>query len=104
MHKLFIVNAGSGFKMLWKALKAFLDARTLAKITVSFISPHRFTLIGGLRRLDKQNVQYNLETEHLDFLSSGAGRRLSQRSRRSYRSCVCSGTSILVLHLEGGIG
>ncbi|KAL3737976.1 hypothetical protein ACJRO7_019497 [Eucalyptus globulus] len=34
MHKLFIVNAGSGFKMLWKALKAFLDARTLAKITV----------------------------------------------------------------------
>lgn len=35
MHQLFIVNAGSGFKFLWKALKAFLDTRTLAKIQVS---------------------------------------------------------------------
>ncbi|KAJ8769037.1 hypothetical protein K2173_024033 [Erythroxylum novogranatense] len=34
LHKLFIVNAGSGFRMLWKALRAFLDARTLAKIQV----------------------------------------------------------------------
>ncbi|KAL5551119.1 hypothetical protein UlMin_001295 [Ulmus minor] len=34
LHRLFIVNAGSGFKMLWKALKPFLDARTLAKIRV----------------------------------------------------------------------
>nr|XP_048319424.1 phosphatidylinositol/phosphatidylcholine transfer protein SFH11 isoform X3 [Ziziphus jujuba var. spinosa] len=34
LHRLFIVNAGSGFRMLWKALKAFLDARTLAKINV----------------------------------------------------------------------
>lgn len=34
LHRLFIVNAGSGFKMLWKALKAFLDARTYAKIKV----------------------------------------------------------------------
>lgn len=34
LHRLFIVNAGSGFRILWKALKAFLDARTLAKIHV----------------------------------------------------------------------
>lgn len=34
LNRLFIVNAGSGFKMLWKAVKAFLDARTLAKIQV----------------------------------------------------------------------
>ncbi|XP_020534279.1 phosphatidylinositol/phosphatidylcholine transfer protein SFH11 isoform X2 [Jatropha curcas] len=34
LNQLFIVNAGSGFRMLWKALKAFLDARTLAKIQV----------------------------------------------------------------------
>ncbi|PON40642.1 Cellular retinaldehyde binding/alpha-tocopherol transport [Parasponia andersonii] len=34
LHRLFIVNAGSGFKMLWKVLKTFLDARTLAKIKV----------------------------------------------------------------------
>ncbi|XP_048319425.2 phosphatidylinositol/phosphatidylcholine transfer protein SFH11 isoform X3 [Ziziphus jujuba] len=34
LHRLFIVNAGSGFRMLWKALKAFLDVRTLAKINV----------------------------------------------------------------------
>lgn len=34
LHRLFIVNAGSGFRMLWKAIKAFMDARTLAKIHV----------------------------------------------------------------------
>ncbi|XP_022154032.1 phosphatidylinositol/phosphatidylcholine transfer protein SFH11 isoform X2 [Momordica charantia] len=34
LHQLFIINAGSGFKILWKALSAFLDARTLAKIHV----------------------------------------------------------------------
>ncbi|KAK4389489.1 Phosphatidylinositol/phosphatidylcholine transfer protein SFH11 [Sesamum angolense] len=32
LHQLYIVNAGSGFKVLWKAIRAFLDARTLAKI------------------------------------------------------------------------
>lgn len=34
LNQLFIVNAGSGFRMLWKAVRAFLDARTLAKIHV----------------------------------------------------------------------
>ncbi|KAK2649072.1 hypothetical protein Ddye_016561 [Dipteronia dyeriana] len=34
LHQLFIINAGSGFRMLWKVIKAFLDARTLAKIQV----------------------------------------------------------------------
>ncbi|PKI41568.1 hypothetical protein CRG98_038079 [Punica granatum] len=34
LNRLFIVNAASGFRMLWRALKAFLDARTLAKIQV----------------------------------------------------------------------
>ncbi|KAF6175395.1 hypothetical protein GIB67_036486 [Kingdonia uniflora] len=32
LHRLFIVNAGSGFRILWKALTAFMDARTIAKI------------------------------------------------------------------------
>ncbi|GKU95546.1 hypothetical protein SLEP1_g8893 [Rubroshorea leprosula] len=34
LNKLFIINAGSGFRMLWKVVKAFLEARTLAKIQV----------------------------------------------------------------------
>ncbi|XP_051114896.1 phosphatidylinositol/phosphatidylcholine transfer protein SFH11 [Andrographis paniculata] len=34
LHQLFIINAGSGFKVLWKAIKKFLDERTLAKIRV----------------------------------------------------------------------
>ncbi|AES94256.1 putative cellular retinaldehyde binding/alpha-tocopherol transport, CRAL/TRIO [Medicago truncatula] len=34
LNKLFIINAGSGFKMLWKAVKAFLSERTVAKIQV----------------------------------------------------------------------
>lgn len=34
LHRLFVVNANSGFRMLWLALKTFLDARTLAKVQV----------------------------------------------------------------------
>ncbi|RZB78089.1 Phosphatidylinositol/phosphatidylcholine transfer protein SFH11 isoform A, partial [Glycine soja] len=34
LNQLFIINAGSGFRMLWKAVKAFLDVRTMAKIHV----------------------------------------------------------------------
>ncbi|KAJ8632179.1 hypothetical protein MRB53_025515 [Persea americana] len=34
LHQLFIINAGSGFRVLWQALKAFLEARTVAKIHV----------------------------------------------------------------------
>ncbi|XP_060211114.1 phosphatidylinositol/phosphatidylcholine transfer protein SFH11 [Lycium barbarum] len=34
LHRLFIINAGSGFKVLWKAIRTFLDQRTLAKIQV----------------------------------------------------------------------
>ncbi|XP_061357779.1 phosphatidylinositol/phosphatidylcholine transfer protein SFH11 [Gastrolobium bilobum] len=34
LNQLFIINAGSGFRMLWKAVKTFLDVRTVAKIQV----------------------------------------------------------------------
>ncbi|KAL3627463.1 hypothetical protein CASFOL_028826 [Castilleja foliolosa] len=34
LHRLFIINAGSGFRVLWKAVRAFIDSRTLAKIRV----------------------------------------------------------------------
>ncbi|XP_021766876.1 phosphatidylinositol/phosphatidylcholine transfer protein SFH11-like [Chenopodium quinoa] len=34
LNSLYIVNAGSGFRALWKALKTFLDAHTAAKIQV----------------------------------------------------------------------
>ncbi|QHN81773.1 Phosphatidylinositol/phosphatidylcholine transfer protein [Arachis hypogaea] len=32
LHKPFIINDGSGFKMLWKAVKTFLDVCTVAKV------------------------------------------------------------------------
>ncbi|GLJ27939.1 hypothetical protein SUGI_0548760 [Cryptomeria japonica] len=34
LHTLLIVNASSGFKLLWNTIKAFLDPRTAAKIDV----------------------------------------------------------------------
>ncbi|PSS04056.1 Phosphatidylinositol/phosphatidylcholine transfer protein [Actinidia chinensis var. chinensis] len=34
LHRLFIVNAGPGFRVLWKAIKVYLEPHTLAKIQV----------------------------------------------------------------------
>ena len=44
LNKLFIINAGSGFRVLWKAVKTFLDVRTVAKIQVWIIIPYYFIL------------------------------------------------------------
>ncbi|XP_021310166.1 phosphatidylinositol/phosphatidylcholine transfer protein SFH11 isoform X5 [Sorghum bicolor] len=34
LNQLYIINAGTGFRALWKVLKAFMEARTLAKVQV----------------------------------------------------------------------
>lgn len=37
LNQLYIINAGTGFRALWKVLKAFIEARTLAKIQVVYL-------------------------------------------------------------------
>ena len=80
LHRLFIINAGSAFRMLWKVVKAFLDARTLAKIQV-------WVLVN--------NVEYQVWWDWRSFFSnggfiilSGTGIQLPQQPARTYWSEV----------------
>lgn len=48
LNKLFIINAGSGFRMLWKVIKTFLDPRTMSKIQVRTFLVNSFLGRGSL--------------------------------------------------------
>ena len=37
LNQLYIINAGTGFRALWKVLKAFMESRTLAKVQVVYL-------------------------------------------------------------------
>ena len=77
LNRLFIVNAGSGFRALWKVLKAFLDARTINKIevskTVTVTFPNRTVCVFNLKFKDYNSrfLEATIEETWLNSLILG---------------------------------
>jgi len=57
LNQLYIINAGTGFRALWKVLKAFMEARTLAKIQVLGTNYLNTLLEAVDPRLFRRNMQ-----------------------------------------------
>ncbi|CAG7886169.1 unnamed protein product [Brassica rapa] len=68
LNRMFIINAGSGFRMLWSTVKSFLDPKTTAKINASIQNPFAsfFSVLGN--KYQSKLLEIIDESELPDFL------------------------------------
>lgn len=95
MCRMFIINAGQGFRLLWNTVKGFLDPKTTAKIHVR--SSYQFSYPYPIPRIyisngnfDRQVLGNKYQSKLLEVIDARLVFQYPEKSASHFKVCVHS--------------